>query len=85
MGRSVARGEKLFSFYSPDLFAAQQEYLLALRSRDALNAGGDKSESDNTLVAAVRQKLRLWDVVKVVLPLKFMLWWMAWGIRLNLS
>lgn len=55
VGRSVQRGEKLFAFYSPDLFAAQQEYLLALNARDTL-AG------DDLLVSAVRQKLKLWDV-----------------------
>ncbi len=51
-GQPVRKGDTLFTLYSPDLYAAQQEYLLALDSR----SGGD------TLVKAAEQKLRLWDL-----------------------
>src|SRR5262249_35666029 len=37
-GQKVRKGEPLFSLYSPDLLAAQEELLLAVRSRAA--AGG---------------------------------------------
>jgi len=51
-GKEVRRGEALFSVYSPDLLATQQEYLLALRARQQAPA----------LVDAARQRLRLWDI-----------------------
>jgi Cu(I)/Ag(I) efflux system membrane fusion protein len=39
LGQAVKRGDPLFTLFSPELLAAQEEYLLALRSRSAL-AGG---------------------------------------------
>src|SRR5262249_14707672 len=33
VGKQVAKGQPLFSIYSPDLVAAQEEYLLALKTR----------------------------------------------------
>jgi Cu(I)/Ag(I) efflux system membrane fusion protein len=53
-GQPVKKGQVLFSLYSPELLTAQQEYLLALRS-----SGGD---AKSPLVAASRQRLRLWGV-----------------------
>ena len=53
-GQPVRRGETLFTLYSPELYAAQQEYLLAL---DSQRAGGS-----SYLVEAADKKLRLWDV-----------------------
>lgn len=50
LGAKVTKGEPLFSVYSPELYAAQAEYLQALHS---------KNES---LRAAGRARLRLWDV-----------------------
>ncbi len=57
-GRTVRQGEPLFSLYSPELLAAQSEYLVALR---AARAGGSKAEGDR-LVASARERLRLWQV-----------------------
>jgi Cu(I)/Ag(I) efflux system membrane fusion protein len=56
-GRRVRAGETLFTVYSPDLLAAQQEYLDALRSG---SGGAD-------LAAAARQRLLLWDITPSVL------------------
>ncbi len=53
-GQPVKKGQVLFFLYSPELLTAQQEYLLALKS-----AGGD---AKSPLVAASRQRLRLWGV-----------------------
>lgn len=39
IGKKVRRGDPLFSIYSPELLAAQEEYLLALRTRGALARG----------------------------------------------
>src|SRR5205823_3595069 len=35
-GQAVTRGQPLFTLYSPDLLAAENEYLLALKARDQL-------------------------------------------------
>lgn len=61
VGQSVKRGQPLFSFYSPELLAAQQEYLLALKTQRSLS-GGNGSGTDSLLVTAARQKLKRWDV-----------------------
>jgi len=63
-GKILRRGEPLLTIYSPDLVSAQQEYLVALRSRDRL-AGSPFPEvrkSGETLLAAARERLRLWDI-----------------------
>ncbi len=62
VGRSVRKGEPLFSIYSPELLSAQEEYLLALRTRKSLSGAGGLSDDGDTLVAAARRKLRLWDI-----------------------
>jgi Cu(I)/Ag(I) efflux system membrane fusion protein len=61
VGQAVRRGEPLFALYSPELLAAQEEYLLALRTRDQLRKAGGGADGDD-LVAAARRKLELWDV-----------------------
>lgn len=48
-GQAVARGQRLLTLYSPELFAAQQEYLLALRT----------STEHTSLASASAKKLRL--------------------------
>lgn len=48
-GQQVRKGQVLFTLYSPELYAAQQE-LLALRDRDP------------DLAAAARDRLRLWGL-----------------------
>ena len=60
-GQPVRRGQTLFTLYSPELFAAQQEYLAALASQRAARASGAPDRADY-LVAAAREKLRLWDL-----------------------
>ncbi|HZH18257.1 MAG TPA: efflux RND transporter periplasmic adaptor subunit [Archangium sp.] len=61
-GKPVQRGEPLFSVYSPELLAAQEEYLLALRTRQALGQAGGMASDGDALVSAARRKLQLWDV-----------------------
>jgi len=51
-GQPIRRGQALFSVYSPDLLATQQEYLLALRA----------AKQSPTLLEAARQRLLLWDM-----------------------
>jgi Cu(I)/Ag(I) efflux system membrane fusion protein len=62
VGRPVKKGEPLFSIYSPELLAAQQEYLLALETRKRLTEAGGMGRDGDALVAAARRKLELWDV-----------------------
>jgi hypothetical protein len=63
-GREVRRGEALLSIYSPDLFATQQEYLLAYRARRDLAASPnrDVARGASELYESARQRLLLWDI-----------------------
>jgi len=56
VGKLVKKGDPLFSVYSPELVTAQHEFLIALRS------GAREGGGTSPLLAAARQKLRLWDV-----------------------
>ena len=60
-GQSVSRGDTLFSLYSPELYAAQQEYLIARQSQEAMHVTGDATRGDR-LVRAAETKLRLWGI-----------------------
>lgn len=51
-GKEVRRGQPLFSVYSPELLATQQEYLLALRA----------AKQSPLLLDSAKRRLRLWDV-----------------------
>jgi Cu(I)/Ag(I) efflux system membrane fusion protein len=53
----VKKGQLLFTLYSPDLYAAQQEYLLAREGAAA--SGGSRGDY---LVRAAEKKLELWGV-----------------------
>lgn len=53
-GDAVERGQVLFEIYSPELVAAQEEYLLALRSQGA----------ESALARAARRRLELYDVAR---------------------
>lgn len=61
VGKPVAKGQALFSFYSPDFVSAQREYLLALGTQKALS-GGSLQGSGGDLLASARRRLTLWDV-----------------------
>lgn len=64
LGKPVKRGDPLFTIYSPDLVATQQEYLLALRSANILKDSSFPwiSAGSKNLLEAARRRLRLWDV-----------------------
>jgi RND family efflux transporter MFP subunit len=59
-GQAVHKGDTLFTLYSPELYAAEQEYLIAHQTADAMRAG-DPAHGD-LLSRAAETKLRLWDV-----------------------
>ena len=54
IGQPVKRGEPLFLLYSPELFSAEQDYLVALASKGLIGSGGG-----GNLVRAAEQKLEL--------------------------
>jgi len=60
----VTKGEALFTVYSPDLLATEQEYLLALRARQSLGSSPYQEVSSGTesLLEAARRRLTLWDL-----------------------
>ena len=64
IGRPVRKGEPLFTIYSPDLLATQDEYLLAVRAQAQLATSPlDEARANAAaLVASARERLRLWDV-----------------------
>lgn len=63
-GQQINKGEKLFTIYSPDLVASQQEYLIALEARNDFKQSEFDvvQRSGSTLVEAARRRLQLWDV-----------------------
>jgi Cu(I)/Ag(I) efflux system membrane fusion protein len=64
IGQPVHKGAPLFTLYSPDLLATQDEYLLAVRAQDQLAASplADVKTNAASLVASSRARLQLWDV-----------------------
>jgi Cu(I)/Ag(I) efflux system membrane fusion protein len=63
-GERVRRGQILFTLYSPELLATQEEYLLAWRAARTL--GGSEfpevASGAKTLLEASRRRLLLWDI-----------------------
>ena len=64
IGRPVRKGEPLFTLYSPDLLATQDEYLLAVKTQGQLATSpiAEVKTNAGSLVASTRERLRLWDV-----------------------
>ncbi len=57
-GEAVQKGQPLFEIYSPDLVAAQEEYLGAYRQFKRLGVGGDN------LLQSARRRLQYFDVAQ---------------------
>ena len=64
IGKLVRKDQPLFSLYSPDLVATQQEYLIARRAEKDLGTAPfqEVSRGSEALLGAARQRLRLWDM-----------------------
>jgi len=64
VGKIIRRGDPLFTIYSPELVSTQEEYLLALRSRNILKDSSFNwvSKGSESLLDAAHQRLRLWDI-----------------------
>jgi Cu(I)/Ag(I) efflux system membrane fusion protein/cobalt-zinc-cadmium efflux system membrane fusion protein len=65
-GKSVKAGEPLLEIYSPDLVAAQREYLSALKNFERLQNASLESARKGAaeLLDAARDRLLLWDISK---------------------
>ena len=65
-GDAVRKGQPLFSFYSPDFVAAQQEYLTAraLEAQVPMDATSEIAASARANWKAARQRLLWWDVTE---------------------
>lgn len=61
VGKPVAKGQTLFSLYSPEFVSTQREYLLALKTQKAME-GGTLQGSGGELLEAAKRRLSLWDV-----------------------
>jgi membrane fusion protein, copper/silver efflux system len=64
VGQLVKKGQPLFTLYSPDLVATQEEYLIAKRGEATLgNAPFQEiSQGAQSLLQSARQRLKLWDI-----------------------
>ena len=63
-GRTITRGEQLFTLYSPALVAAQNEYMLAQRGHASAAGAEIDTVRDHAerLVQAARERLLRWDL-----------------------
>lgn len=65
-GKSVKKGDPLFSVYSPELVATQEEYLLALKAKRYLEGSPvqEVAQSGHSLLEAAKRRLLLWDITE---------------------
>ena len=63
-GQLVKKHQPLFTIYSPEVVATQEEYLLALRAKKSLqdNPFQDVASGSATLLEAARRRLLLWEI-----------------------
>ncbi len=66
VGQLVQKGQPLFTVYSPDLVATQQEYLIARRGMQELGKSqyDEVARSSQSLMASARERLKLWDMTE---------------------
>jgi multidrug efflux pump subunit AcrA (membrane-fusion protein) len=64
VGQLIKKGQPLFTLYSPDLVATQEEYLISKRGEKYLGNAPyqEVSAGANSLLAASRDRLKLWDI-----------------------
>jgi len=60
-GQKVKVGNPMLTIYSPAFYAAQREFLAALRTA---KSSLDKTTDQQTLVETARRRLELWDIPK---------------------
>ncbi len=64
VGQLVKKGQPLFTVYSPDLVATEEEYLIAKRGERNLGTSEFKevSQGAQALLRSARERLKLWDI-----------------------
>src|SRR5205823_4629023 len=64
IGQTVAKGQPLFTLYSPEVVATEREFVITLKSRDQLRGSvvPEAAQRTESLVASTRQRLKLWDL-----------------------
>src|SRR3990172_6768904 len=65
VGKPVKKNQPLFTVYSQELLATQEEYLVALRDAQRRMEGSfahDYKQASANLLQATRQRLLLWDI-----------------------
>lgn len=67
-GQTVKKGDPLMDVYSPNLIAAQHEYLIAMKGMQMVAEGSQNARSDmQRLVESALQRLRNWDISDIEL------------------
>lgn len=66
LGDHVKKGQQLFTIYSPDLVASQEEYLLAVRGQKRLGSSEfpEVAQGSKDLVEAAKRRFQLWDITE---------------------
>ena len=64
VGQLVKKGQPLFTLYSPDLVATEEEYLIAKRGAKEMGASQfpDVAQGSQSLLRSTRERLKLWDI-----------------------
>jgi len=64
VGQLVKKGQPLFTLYSPDLVATEEEYLIAKRGEKTLASSpfAEVSQGSQSLVRSAHERLKLWDI-----------------------
>ncbi|MBZ5628824.1 MAG: efflux RND transporter periplasmic adaptor subunit [Acidobacteriia bacterium] len=64
IGQLVKKGQPLFTLYSADLVASQNEYLIAKRGEKTLggSAFAEVAQGSQSLLRSARERLKLWDI-----------------------
>jgi len=64
IGQLVKKGQPLFTLYSPDLVATEEEYLIAKRGANDLGTSQfpEVSQGSQSLLRSTRERLKLWDI-----------------------
>jgi RND family efflux transporter MFP subunit len=63
-GNFIGKGQPLFTIYSPDLVATEQEYLIAKKNADTLQGShvSGVASGASTLLSAAKERLLQWEV-----------------------
>jgi RND family efflux transporter MFP subunit len=64
LGAPVEKGQKLLTIYSPEMLAAEQDYVLAIQAQTILKKSPlpEAAQNSDSLARASRMRLELWDL-----------------------